>query len=425
MISAEELRSGLGEEVGYFAARPLVAVRLDDGPDLRPEAGRLPCVVVGIAPEGFLPDKPPDLDVLLTGSADAASPWVTCTETGAALAQLAERCRSSPLAAVALVQLLRLTAGAAVSDSLVGESFVYSMLQGGPEHRGWLGRRTPRPAVHEGGEPVVATRDGGTLTIRLDRPRYHNAYNAAMRDGLVAALEVAASDPSVRSVELSGNGPSFCSGGDLAEFGTAPDPATAHAVRVERGAARWMHRCADRTTVRVHGACIGAGVELASFSHRVVAHPDTVFQLPEVAMGLIPGAGGTVGLPGRIGRQRTAHLALTGTALDARTALGLGPGRRDRRRRGAAAPAGDRRFGVTSGPRQVLCGQAQADVARWDRTPVSRPQRTVMDVGADPRTGQDRARGPYPDWTPEPVIGDRIGELQGVRSERTPEHHVS
>ena len=85
-----------------------------------------------------------------------------------------------------------------------------------------------------------------------------------------------------------------------------------------------MHRCADRTTVRVHGACIGAGLELASFSRRVVAHPDTVFQLPEVAMGLIPGAGGTVGLPLRIGRQRTAHLALTGTALDARTALAWG-----------------------------------------------------------------------------------------------------
>ncbi len=324
VISSEELRSGLREAVGVFAGRPLVAVQLDDGPDLPVEAGRLPCVVVGIAPDGPLPDRAPDLDILLTEAGGAGAPWVTCPEIGPALEQLAVACRASPLAAVALAQLMRLSAGAPVSDALVAESFVYSMLQGGPEHQGWLGRRTTRPAVPEEGEPVVAMRDGGTLTIRLDRPRVHNAYNSAMRDGLVDALAVAAWDPSVRAVELIGSGPSFCSGGDLVEFGTAPDPATAHAVRVERGAARWMHRCSDRTTVRVHGACIGAGVELASFARRVVAHPDTYFQLPEVAMGLVPGAGGTAGLPRRIGRQRTTHLALTGATLDVRTALDWG-----------------------------------------------------------------------------------------------------
>ncbi len=70
----------------------------------------------------------------------------------------------------------------------------------------------------------------------------------------------------------------------------------------------------------VHGACIGAGIELPAFARRVVAREDTWFQLPELAMGLVPGAGGTVSIPRRIGRQRTAWLALTSQRIDAETA---------------------------------------------------------------------------------------------------------
>ena len=62
--------------------------------------------------------------------------------------------------------------------------------------------------------------------------------------------------------------------------------------------------------------CLGAGVELPAFAARVVAHANTSFALPELEMGLVPGAGGTVSLPRRIGRQRTAWLALTGQRLD-------------------------------------------------------------------------------------------------------------
>ncbi|RIL07464.1 MAG: enoyl-CoA hydratase, partial [Proteobacteria bacterium] len=80
----------------------------------------------------------------------------------------------------------------------------------------------------------------------------------------------------------------------------------------------------DRLEAHLHGACIGAGVELAAFAGRVVARADAWFALPELSMGLVPGAGGTVSLPRRIGRQRTAWLALSGARLDARTALGWG-----------------------------------------------------------------------------------------------------
>jgi enoyl-CoA hydratase/carnithine racemase len=162
-------------------------------------------------------------------------------------------------------------------------------------------------------------RDGGELVLTLDRAERHNAFSAHMRDELVAGLTVAALEPAL-TVVLRGAGPSFCSGGDLDEFGTFPDPATAHLVRTTRSPARLLAGMRERVRAEVHGACIGAGIELAAFAHTVVAAPDAFFQLPEVAMGLIPGAGGTASLPRRIGRQRTAYLALTGCRLDAETA---------------------------------------------------------------------------------------------------------
>jgi enoyl-CoA hydratase/carnithine racemase len=160
--------------------------------------------------------------------------------------------------------------------------------------------------------------------VTLDRPERHNAYSGELRDALVEALSLAAADSSIRELVLDGAGPSFCSGGDLAEFGTFPDPATAHAVRSTRSAAPLLAACAARTTAYVHGACIGAGVELPAFAARVIAAPDAFFELPEVGMGLVPGAGGTVSLPRRIGRQRTAWLALSGARIDAKTALDWG-----------------------------------------------------------------------------------------------------
>ena len=140
--------------------------------------------------------------------------------------------------------------------------------------------------------------------------------------GLLPAsgLLVACGDASVERVVLDGAGPSFCSGGDLAEFGTLPDPATAHLVRLTRSPARLLAELGPRLEVRLHGACIGAGIEMAAFAGRVIAHIDAVISLPEVGLGLIPGAGGTVSLPRRIGRHRTAELALGGGPIDAPTA---------------------------------------------------------------------------------------------------------
>jgi enoyl-CoA hydratase/carnithine racemase len=201
------------------------------------------------------------------------------------------------------------------------ESLAYSSLQGGPEFAGWLAARArPAPRPADPGAAVVVERRGDRLDLTLNRPRVRNAYSSAMRDQLCEALSVACADRSIGQVHLHGEGPDFCSGGDLDEFGALADPATAHLVRTARSAARLLGMVGDRSVAHLQGACVGAGAELPALAGRVVAAADTRLQLPEVTMGLIPGAGGTASLPRRIGRHRTAWMALTGQFVDVVTA---------------------------------------------------------------------------------------------------------
>lgn len=231
-----------------------------------------------------------------------------------------------PIAATSLAVLLRQSEHLPVESGLAAESAVYSVLQSGPEFAAWRAAKTSRssPSPADDRPAVVAERVGDELSIELDRPHRHNAFSRSMRDGLSELLALAITDDSIVRVRLSGRGPSFCSGGDLGEFGSFSDPATAHRTRLSRSPARLLHRLADRATVVLHGNCMGAGIELPAFAGHVIAHPDTVIALPELDLGLIPGAGGTVSLPRRIGRQRTLHLALSGERVSAATALGWG-----------------------------------------------------------------------------------------------------
>jgi enoyl-CoA hydratase/carnithine racemase len=274
----------------------------------------LPCPSVALLPAASAP----------AGQALAAVCDVVVA-TAEELAVVLAAITRTPLAAATLVQVLRAGAALATSEALTVESLAYATLQGGPEFAAWLrGRRPPATVPTASAPPVRIERNGTRLVITFDRPARHNAFSAAMRDGLVEALALATLDPGIADIVLRGAGPSFCSGGDLDEFGTFPDPVTAHAVRTMRSPARLLAPIAGRVRAEVHGACIGAGIELAAFASSVTATPDAFFQLPEVAMGLVPGAGGTVSVARRIGRQRTAWLALTGHRLDAGTAQAWG-----------------------------------------------------------------------------------------------------
>jgi enoyl-CoA hydratase/carnithine racemase len=182
--------------------------------------------------------------------------------------------------------------------------------------RGRAPRMMPPP-----GPRVRCTREDGILTITLAHPSRRNAIDACMRDELVEYLAFACDDPTLTAVHLRADGTDFSAGGDLAEFGVATDLVLAHAIRTLRSPARLMHSLAARATAFLHGACVGAGIEIPAAAGRVVAAADARFWLPELEMGLMPGAGGTVTIARRIGRRRMLFWALTGLRLDARTAL--------------------------------------------------------------------------------------------------------
>jgi enoyl-CoA hydratase/carnithine racemase len=270
---------------------------------------QLSCPVIGVAAPGGDLAWAECCDVLLEKAQDAAP--------------LVAGIRQSPIAASIAVQLLRATPRMSLQDALTMESLAYAALQAGPEYRRWLDNRD-RPAAAgpaDEGPPVLVSREADQLAIELNRPARHNAISVEMRDALVEAFRLVIADDSILSVRVSAHGRCFSIGGDLDEFGTVPDPATGHVVRSLTLPARYLGECAERVDFHLHGACIGAGVELPAFARRVTAAPDSFFQLPELRFGLIPGAGGCVSLPRRIGRQRAAWLILSGKRINARQAL--------------------------------------------------------------------------------------------------------
>ena len=314
LLSAEALLAELRSDIGPERSGA-VMVALTEGmpaPGEVPDERRasLPFVVVGVT-RGAIGD-----------------PWlslcdVVVEEGDPALGRIEENLATRPITGTTLALLLRGQHRLSVGDGLVAESTAYSVLQSGPEFAAWRAAH-PARSDRDGSPRVAMQRDGATLTVTLTRPRRLNALDAQMRDELVEALTVAGADPSITRVELRGEGRAFCAGGDLDEFGSRSDPATAHLIRLQRSVARTLSRLNKDTVTYLHGACVGSGIELAAFTDTVVAERDTQISLPEIGLGLVPGAGGTVSLPRRIGRLRTAWLAFSGCTVDAATAHAWG-----------------------------------------------------------------------------------------------------
>lgn len=227
-----------------------------------------------------------------------------------------------PHASAAFEQLLEHAPFPSIDEGLVAESLVYSALQAGEEFQAWR-RATPRTERPRESSAVYVERSDDELRIVLNRPARRNALNVQMRDEWLDAMAVAHADPTLQVI-VSGNGPAFCAGGDLDEFGSFPSPDEAHEIRLQTSIGAAIAAIADRVTFHIHGACYGSGIELPAFAHRVVAAPDTTIALPEIGLGLIPGAGGTVSMTARIGVERMRALTLSRQPIDAQTALAWG-----------------------------------------------------------------------------------------------------
>ena len=181
-------------------------------------------------------------------------------------------------------------------------------------------------------EPLVLSeQSGAVLRLTLNRPQALNSFTQAMHQQLLAALQSAASDGSVRCVVLTGAGRAFCSGQDLSDPGAAPaapgQPPTDLSVLIERyyqPLCEQLRAMPVPVIAAVNGVAAGAGANIALCCDLVVAAESASFIQAFTKIGLLPDSGGTWLLPRLVGRQRALGLALLGDKLPATEAERLG-----------------------------------------------------------------------------------------------------
>lgn len=172
---------------------------------------------------------------------------------------------------------------------------------------------------------VAIEREGALAWVVLTRAAQINAINDDIRQGVPQALRELDADPEVRVIAIRGDGQrGFCAGADIKEKRA---PESAIEVRRRMQGARWIEAIdavQKPVIAAVHGYCMGGGMELALACDIRFAAPDAIFSLPETALGLIPGGGGTQRLARVVGQGRAMDLLLTGERLDARAARDIG-----------------------------------------------------------------------------------------------------
>ncbi|NKJ45574.1 3-hydroxyacyl-CoA dehydrogenase [Burkholderia sp. SG-MS1] len=158
---------------------------------------------------------------------------------------------------------------------------------------------------------------GKVLLVTIDHAPV-NALSADVRRGLLAAIEAADADASIEAVLIVGAGRNFIAGADIREFGKPPVPPALPDVcnRIEA--------CTKPVVAAIHGAALGGGLEVALAAHYRIAVDGAKLGLPEVQLGLLPGAGGTQRTPRLIGAAAALDLILSGRHTDAKEALAMG-----------------------------------------------------------------------------------------------------
>src|SRR5437763_6744909 len=170
---------------------------------------------------------------------------------------------------------------------------------------------------------VEVRREGAVARIFLNRPQKVNALDSPMLERLAVALEEAGADDTVRVVVLGGRGKAFCGGADINELASLDaTSARSFITRIHRACAA-LRALPVPVVARLHGAVIGAGLELAAACDLRIAERGTRFAMPEVRLG-IPSVVEAALLPRLMGAGRAAWLVLTGEAIDAQRAFEWG-----------------------------------------------------------------------------------------------------
>ena len=165
---------------------------------------------------------------------------------------------------------------------------------------------------------VESQKQGEVAVIRMNNPPV-NALGHALRVGIETALKEALADASVKAIVLTGTGKFFSAGADITEFRGAPKaPYLPEMID-------WMEQAGKPVVAAINGTALGGGLELALGCHYRVAAADVKqLGLPEIKLGIIPGAGGTQRLPRAIGPEQALQLITTGAFIDAKKAAAAG-----------------------------------------------------------------------------------------------------
>ncbi|HEY0941001.1 MAG TPA: 3-hydroxyacyl-CoA dehydrogenase NAD-binding domain-containing protein [Steroidobacter sp.] len=166
-------------------------------------------------------------------------------------------------------------------------------------------------------EAVRYQRTGNVGLLLIDNPPV-NVLGAAVRRGLALGLEMALADDAVRGIVIACAGRTFSAGADISEFNAPMSEPTLQSVFAAIEAAP------KPVVAAMHGTALGGGLELALACHYRVAVPDAKLGLPEITLGVIPGAGGTQRLPRVIGAIAALDMIISGAPVDARTAQQFG-----------------------------------------------------------------------------------------------------
>ena len=164
---------------------------------------------------------------------------------------------------------------------------------------------------------VLSEVRGRVLVLTLNRPEKRNALDSGLRSALLDALRVAADDPGVRALVLTGAGDkAFVAGADIGEF-EGRTPVDQYRAMKRPTIFDAIERLPKPVVAAVNGFCLGGGMELALACDLRIASTGARFGQPEVMLGIIPGGGGTQRLPRIVGQGAALRLILTGEMIDA------------------------------------------------------------------------------------------------------------